>query len=251
MVVIQPCDWQEHDVNFKYCVDLFGRTEDNQVANVRINGFSPFFYLRAEERETPNLVRSAIESACGGKTLRGLDITQELKLDAMRGFRGLTPSRVWKISCPALWMFKNVIKALKNGARIGERRIFTEDIYESNLPPFIRLFHILDIAPASPVTFEADEEDPEEGMDVDVGYTVDYKDLKPAPHVNIPLYVAAYDIETYSESGLFPVASNAGDVIIQMGLSFRWSNDLLKSGVRKVFVYGSVTKSEDPEVEFI
>ena len=52
MVLLQPCDWHEHDVSFKmgktrvqeYVVDVYGRTQDDQVACVRITGFSPYFY---------------------------------------------------------------------------------------------------------------------------------------------------------------------------------------------------------------
>jgi hypothetical protein len=52
MVVLQPADWIEKDEQFKYVVDVFGRTDTNEVAHVRLTGFSPYFYLKAEEGET-------------------------------------------------------------------------------------------------------------------------------------------------------------------------------------------------------
>jgi hypothetical protein len=60
MVVIQPCDWQEYDVSFKYVVDVFGRTPDDDVVKVRLTGFCPYFYLRAEAGEKFANVMSAI-----------------------------------------------------------------------------------------------------------------------------------------------------------------------------------------------
>lgn len=246
----QPADWVESDVKFKYVVDVFGRTDKNEVAQVRLTGFHPYFYLRAEAGETTNLVHSALESSTG-KQLRGLKITQELKLDAMRGFTGLTPTRVWKLSCPAIWMFKTLTRTLKNGIRIGSRKVVTEDIYEANLPPFIRLFHEMDLTPASPFEFEADDYEPDEDVLVDVMYELDFKEIKPAPSQQIPLLVAAYDIETYSESGNFPVSSNATDEVIQIGISFRYSNDLLTNVKRFVFVSGTVDPSADQSVTFV
>ena len=250
MVVIQPCDWQEYDVSFKYVVDVFGRTPDDDVVKVRLTGFCPYFYLRAEAGETFANVMSAIETTYG-KRMNGLKITEELKLDAMKGFHGLTPTRVWRISCPALWMFKTCVKLLKAGLKIGNRRVMIEDIYEANLPPYIRLFHELNISPASPIKFEADEQDVDEGVNVNICYTVPYKTVESCPNEKVALYLASYDIEVYSDSGMFPVSSNDKDEIIQIGVSFRYSDDMLSSYKRVVFVNGTVSPSKDPTVEFI
>jgi DNA polymerase elongation subunit (family B) len=250
MPFLQPADWLEQDIQFKYVVDVFGRTDKGEVAQVRLTGFQPYFYLRMIDGETSGLIHSTLEQS-SGKQLRGLKVTLECKLDAMRGFNGLSPIKVWKLSFSSMWMFKTVQKTLKNSMRIGSRRIVTEDIFEANLPPFIRLFHEIDLSPASPFEFEADDYDPDEGVHVDVFYEVKYDDIKPASTKNIPLLVAGYDIETYSVSGLFPVATNPGDEIMQIGISFRYSNDLLAAGKRIVFSNGTIGASQDPGVEFI
>ena len=250
MVILQPADWIEQDVKFKYVVDVFGRTDKNEVAQVRLTGFQPYFYLRAEDGETAGQIQSAIEGGTG-KMLRGIKITMEAKLDAMRGFSGLKPIRVWKLSFPALWMFKNVQRALRNSMRIGSRRVRTEDVFESNLPPLLRLFHEKDLAPASPFEFEADDYEPDESVNVDVFYELNYDEITAVPTANIPLLAAAYDIETYSESGNFPVSSNPEDEVIQIGVSFRYTNDMLSNVKRFVFVSGTVTPSQDPSVTFV
>ncbi len=249
MVILQPADWIEKDDKFKYVVDVFGRTDKNEVAQVRLTGFQPYFYLRAVDGETAGQIESAL-TMTSGKSLRGLKITMEAKLDAMNGFTGLMPTRVWKLSFPALWMFKCVSKTCK-GLKIGDRKVRTEDIYEANLPPFIRLFHEMDLSPASPFEFEADDYEPDDDVNVDVFYELKYDEIKATPSVNIPLLAAAYDIETYSESGNFPVSSNASDEVIQIGVSFRYTNDLLANVKRFVFVSGSVEASKDPSVVFV
>jgi len=241
---LQPCDWIEHDEDFKYVVDVYGRTNEGAIARLRLTGFRPYLYLRAKTGDTPASIQTAIESG-SEKKLRGLEISQQLKLDAMRGFQGLEPTKVWKISCPALWMFKTVAKTLKK-----LRGIAAEDIYEANLPPLLRLFHERDIQPASPLEFVADEQ-ADEDVGCDICYTADYESIKPFNNINIPLYVAAYDIEVYSDSGQFPVSSNPKDEIIQIGVSFRWSDSLLQSEVRYVFVSGQSAPSQDPSVTFV
>ena len=250
MVILQPADWIEHDVNFKYVVDVFGRTDLNEVAQVRLTGFSPYFYLRSEDGETVGQLQSALEIG-SGKSLRGMKITREAKLDAMKGFNGLKPTIVWKLSFPALWMFKNVHRVVKSGLKIGERRIRTEDIYEANLPPFIRLFHEKDLSPASPFQFDSDDYEADDDVNVDVFYEISYTDIVATPSLHVPLLAAAYDIETYSASGNFPVSTNSEDEIIQIGVSFRNTNDMLTNVKRFVFVSGSVDASKDSSVVFI
>lgn len=250
-VYLQPCDWIESDSNFKYVVDVFGRThETGDIARVRLTGFQPYFYLKAAGKETSSDVFDAIER-CSGKSMRGLKVVEEQKLDAMRGFTGLIPTKVWRISCPALWMFKVAVKTLKDSPSIKGRKIITEDIYEANLPPFIRLFHERDISPASPIKFPENVSETPEGCNVDVCYEVSYTEVTPSPATKIPLLIGSYDLEVFSDSGQFPVSSNPKDEIIQIGISCRWTDTLLESADRKVFVLGSVTPSQDPRVTFM
>ena len=248
MVIIQPVDWIENDVKYKYTVDVFGRTDKGEVAQVRLLGFRPYFYLKCYNENAGEVV-SAIEQT-SGKKMFGMKISLDSKLDAMRGFTGLKPVHVWRLCFPAIWMFKVAVRTLKN-CRIANRKVLTEDIYEGNLPPFIRLFHELNISPASPFEFEADDYEPDEDVNADVFYELNYKEITPKPSASIPMYVSAYDIETYSDSGNFPVSTNVTDEVIQIGISFRYSNDLLTNVKRFVFVSGTCAPSQDPSVTFV
>jgi DNA polymerase elongation subunit (family B) len=244
---LQPCDWREYDHKFKYVVDIYGRTHEGDVARVRVTNFKPYFYLRALSTETAAQISSAIS---GVKTIQGMKITEEHKLDAMRGFNGLESIRVWKLAFPALWAFKLIAKELRNGLKIGNRKVQVEDVFESNLPPYLRLFHERDISPASPIKFEAENDLIGEDERVNIAYKVPYTSVEAFPSINIPLYVLSYDIEVYSESGNFPVSSNREDEIIQIGMSFRWSDDLMTPVERYVLISGTCEQS-DSDVKYI
>jgi len=244
---IQPCDWREYDYKFKYVVDIYGRTHEGDVARVRVTDFKPYFYLRAIPGETAAQISSAIS---GVKTIQGLKITEEQKLDAMRGFNGLQSIRVWKLAFPALWAFKLISKELRNGLKIGNRKVHVEDVFESNLPPYLRLFHERDISPASPIKFEEESDIIGEDERVNVAYKVSYTDIEAFPGISIPMYVLSYDIEVYSASGNFPDSSNREDEIIQIGMSFRWSDDLMTPVERYVLVSGTCDPS-DSDVKYV
>jgi DNA-binding winged helix-turn-helix (wHTH) protein len=145
-VYLQPCDWVEQDVNFKYVIDVFGRTQNGDVAKLRITEFEPYFYLKMYDGENSAAIQSILRGA--ERPIRDAKITLESKHDAMCGFSSLTPTRVWKIQCKSLWSFKSAVKSLQN-AKIGSRTVKTEDIYESDLPPLLRFFHQRDINPAT------------------------------------------------------------------------------------------------------
>jgi DNA polymerase elongation subunit (family B) len=244
---LQPCDWREYDHKFKYVVDIYGRTHEGDVARVRITDFKPYFYLRAFPTETAAQISSAISNV---KTIQGMKITEEQKLDAMRGFNGLQSIRVWKLAFPALWAFKLIAKELRNGLKIGNRKVQVEDVFESNLPPYLRLFHERDISPASPIKFDAENDTIGEDERVNVAYKVPYTSVEAFAGISIPMYVLSYDIEVYSASGNFPMSSNREDEIIQIGMSFRWSDDLMTPVERYVLISGTCEAS-DSDVKYV
>jgi DNA polymerase elongation subunit (family B) len=168
----------------------------------------------------------------------------------MSGFSNLTTTRVWKIQCKSLWSFKSVAKTLQN-AKIGSRIIKTEDVYEADLPPLLRFFHERDLSPASPIKFDENIAEFEDDFDGDLCYETPYDEVSSHTGVSIPLLVCSYDIEVYSSTGQFPVSSNPGDEITQIGMSLRWNDTLLQSEARYVFVNGTCLPSNDPTVKFV
>ena len=223
---MQPSDWHEHDNRGQYVVDVFGRLRDKSVACVRITGFKPYFY-------------SSIDP--GGAE-------RVSKYDAMAGFDCLKTKDVWKVVCRSLSEYHKKIRELK--------ALKKPILYESGLPPFIRLLHERHLGPASPIQFVGDESDVPTDPDseeplynVDVFYTCDWTTVKPAVG-NIPMKVACYDLEMCPLQGSnFPMADK--DPIVQIGVSYRWSDDMMTPTSKKVFILGSCDSSTEPDTEFV
>jgi DNA polymerase elongation subunit (family B) len=219
--ILQPCDWHEHDTAGKFVVDVFGRTDEGHVACLRIKGFKPYFYVRGRKPE-----------------LLGVTCTKVTKYDVFAGFEDLKQIEVWKVVCETKAKMMDAVKKCDGIT------------YESGLPPFMRLFHERHLGPGSAITFKehrlqipADEDTDEPLYNVNRFYTCDVSEVS-ASTANIPLKVACYDLEMYSESGLFPQAKK-GDPIVQMGVSYRWSDKLLEPIRRVVYVVGTVDESDD------
>ena len=222
---LQPCDWQERDVGNYYVIDAYGRSPEKEVVRVRIVNFRPYFYVKTDDGEPIPF----------GGSIR---MTKEDKYDIFAGFNGFKTTEVYKVECQSLNEYRDAIKFAKS---------MNATLYEANIPPFLRFFHARDVQPASPLLFQPLKEDPNKEKE-EVGchacYIADYRDVSSDPSQSIPLKILSYDLEVYSESGQFPVASNASDEVIQIGATIRWTNDLMNPIARKVFVLGTVT--EDP-----
>ena len=225
-MILQPCDWYEHDASGSYVVDVFGRTERGTVACLRIKNFKPSFYVK-----TPNQPA-------------GLRASRQSKYDVFAGFNDLKTTDVWRVECDSKAAFMEAAKSVKGV------------LYETNLPPFLRLFHSRHLGPASPIRFTpnpftipVDRETQVPLYNIDEFYQCDVSEVEPA-EASIPLKVACYDLEMYSKTGFFPQAKK-GDPIVQIGISYRWSDKMLDPIRRVVFVVGSVDPSDEPDVEFV
>jgi len=253
-MILQPVDWYEHDVNGSYVIDVFGRLENKEVACARLTGFRPFFYV-SEKPEVGAIYEASnkVWQKCGPKFCHSKGIYENLapritkveKYDTMAGFSGLKKVSVWKVECDTLATFR-AAKACCKGVQ-----------YESNLPPFLRMFHERHLGPASPLKFtgaiEVDLPCDEEGEPtyfVDRFYECKYNGVESCD-ANIPLLVASYDLEMCpaGDSMQFPVATK--DPIIQIGVSYRRSTDMITPTARTVFVLGECAESDDPTVEFV
>lgn len=296
-MLFQPCDWHEHDAFLdgtkQYVVDSYGRLDDGRVACLRITGFKPYLYVKARGSQA-DLKKIA-------------KLTPQKKYDVMSGFNEYTPIDVWKLEVSSLEAFRKLKGAVSD-----------YEVYEADLPPFLRIFHEHNLGPGSPFQFTGTVLDMgEREIAVDVMYRVSHATLSPTT-ANIPLLVACYDLEMYSGHGKFPLAKKEwlavfaavcedvrdapesetllnivrrrlemeggefsddsiirflkthgvqdaledsdiphlvkcwkhpaiGDPIIQIGVSFRYSDNLLKAVSRRVFVLGTV----DPDPEFV
>jgi DNA polymerase elongation subunit (family B) len=295
MSVLCPCDWIEHDQYGKYVIDVYGKTGEGETAMLQIRGYKPYFYID----DHPN----------ARKILVGATLTAQDKHDVLGGFNFYKTCKVLKVEVGSKKQFVELSKVAKASEL---------NVYEANLPPLLRFYHDREISPASPVSFVSSGKMKSDEIP---GWYVESINIKSCLGKEVPLLVAAYDIECTSRSGQFPmprkswdcvtkkiredmetapddesmttivqrrlaleglhrevkltpfltknakniendnwdavakdleklVGGDIGDPVIQIGITLRWSNDMMKTYRRKVFVWGSVSPSEDPTVKF-
>ena len=206
-------------------IHLFGMNAAGESVRVDVEGFRPFLYVALPNSE-PNT--EALERRIRTK-LRIKEDTFEYKIENKRklyGYSGSKTYRFVKITVPSLNMFYNLRKELLGEKqepifRIREREKPLE-VFESNIDPMLRFFHLRDVKPCGWITVNGDEIDSEDGIRIQCNWTSVSPAEAPPGVVTAPLVHAFWDVECYSHSGDFPIAAptprnKSGDPIIQVG----------------------------------
>ena len=208
-----PVDWIEGDVDEErpwYRIVAFGKTRDAQSVCVHVR-FTPYFFV-----ELP-----AEWSEARGK----LFVTE-----TARAHDGL-PGKCMLVKRKSAWGFTNgrarLMAQLAFETRAAARRARTalskkHQTYEASVEPLVRFFHLRNVSPAGWIraTACAPASSPIATADIEVETTFDRVfpgELTCQP----PLVIASWDIETYSESGKFPLPENPNDKIIQISTTYR------------------------------
>jgi DNA polymerase elongation subunit (family B) len=197
---------------------LFGKTAEGTPIRCDVTGFKPFFFIQlpskmlSHRNEAIRLIQTYIGQYSNIKSGEYTLDYEERKL--FYGYTAATPMPFLRISTTSLTHFR----ALKNlfldkqsqpatkQRLMGPFKGAAPKVYEANLDPMLRFFHLQNIQPCGWVTVDNYVETDENGSSIEVEWT----DISPtaAPVATAPFKVASWDIECYSSTGDFPLAKH-------------------------------------------
>jgi DNA polymerase elongation subunit (family B) len=224
----------------KFTMYIFGSTESGQSVTLTVHNFRPFFYVQIPNAVAKNDVclkafRRWILEGVSEESVATvkLDIEQHKTLIDYNGealswfmkistgsqqvWRGLKDRFLDKASVSKVWEIASLfgigaIPLLRTNdgsyARLSGTNIAL-NVYEANIDPMLRFFHIQDVSPSGWIKVCAGNWDHD---DANVARTTiravaDATDIKPGPVGCVaPFTVASWDIECNSAHGDFPIA---------------------------------------------
>jgi DNA polymerase elongation subunit (family B) len=205
-----------------FVIQMFGVDETGKTYSIVVEGFRPFFYVMVDDKWTINMKEKFIDhlkskigkfyndSIISSKIIRrknlyGFDNHKEHKFIFIE-FANLASFNKTK----NLWYtdYQSGHTLIKNGYNYFDTNI---KLYEANIPPLLRFFHIKDMSPsgwvAIPIKKVVEYKNENKTVNCDYEFVTNYKNIIPLNdnEKRVPYKIMSFDIEASSSHGDFPV----------------------------------------------
>ena len=221
-------EYQSHRDSSNYMIQMFGINEQGKSACILVEGFKPFFYAMVDDSWTmtkKTRFLESIKSKLGKYYEKSITDCKMIKRKKLYGFDGGKEHKFVRLEFENVAAF-NRAKGLWYGAYTktesgrSERKLHPEGLvfegtgtrlYEANIPPLLRFFHIQEISPSGWVSLPIKKSIEVSGSDkktnCDFEYVIDYKNIVPLndKETRVPYKICSFDIEASSSHGDFPV----------------------------------------------
>jgi DNA polymerase elongation subunit (family B) len=213
--------------NSAFMIQMFGINESGETCSIIVEEYKPFFYVKVDETWTQSSKTSFVAHLKNKIGRFYQDSIVESKLVERKKLYGFDGGRNHKFimlkfanmnafnKVKNFW-YKNEIdeegnverKLLKAGYIYHETSI---ELYEANIPPLLRFFHIREISPsgwiALPNTKTTELTQSNKTTTCTYEFMIHYNHIIPLndKEVRVPYKIMSFDIEASSSHGDFPV----------------------------------------------
>ena len=214
-------DEDEHIDAQLFVIQMFGINEDGDTFSIEVNDFKPYFYCLVSPtftREDKNRFVEHIKQKVGhyyAESIMECVLLKRKKLDGFDGqsdhnflcfkFRGM-PSfyKVRNLWYDEVKRGDEVKQVLKKGYSYMGNLI---RLYEANIPPLLRFFHIKEISPSGWIRVTKTKTT-KRTTTCTHEFTLSTKDIVALPEKEtpVPYTICSFDIEASSSHGDFPLA---------------------------------------------
>lgn len=207
------------DVDGAYEITLFGATAQGKSVSLAVSDFEPFFYVGGAspamlERYLRNHI--ATSKPCPATTILEKTTYKAESHKTFWDFNNNANIDVLKVQTRTKKAWSNLIGALQDRETARPNPIqvnkttFTPTVYEANIDPLLRFYHLREIRPAGWVTVEDADEVEDPTTTAELQYTAPWNSVGPADEATqltgAPLRIMSWDIECTSSHGDFPLA---------------------------------------------
>ena len=267
----QITDWQSYhdqvDDEDRYCIQLFGRTEDDKDVVVKVNGFTPYFYAEVPRNWKQNDVdmfvqglKKKVKWRCDNNDSYDYDLSESLikyRLVQKKKFFHFTNKKMFNFvmmvfkNQTAMREFSNVLSRPMKIDNVRKGEYYFYQRYESNIDPILRFMHIQNLSSCGWACIDkAKLKAIPEYSNCDYSFKTQWNNVLPSSNDDriAPLKIMGYDIECISKDENFPQAKRKSDKAIQIGITmYRYGS--LDCYEKYLLVLGDCDPIEDTTVE--
>ena len=209
----------------QFIIQMFGINEKGETCCLFVQDYCPFFYIKVGDNWTQYnmncLLREIKEKVDKShhESILSVELVDHYKL---YGFSGGKKHKFIKITfkntiamnkVKNLWY--NYVKCKDDETKSERKRVkyifqgASLELYESNIPPLLRYFHISGISPSGWVSFRTNRvlKVPMKTTTCKYEFICPWKELVPEPEIEtrVPYKICSFDIEASSSHGDFPI----------------------------------------------
>lgn len=216
-------DTKKTNDSTSFIIQMFGLNETGKTCSILVEDFKPFFYVMVNDSWTIQVKDSFladIKIKMGKYYENSITECIIIKRKKLYGFDGGKEHKFVKLEFNNITAFnkaKNLWYTDYNNGHIllkeGYRFYNTNTrLYEANIPPLLRFFHIKDISPSGWIALPKKKtnsitNESSKKTTCDFEYYISYKDIIAlnSMEVRVPYKIMSFDIEASSSHGDFPV----------------------------------------------
>jgi len=205
-----------------FIIQMFGVDENGKTYSLTAEGYKPFFYLLVNDTWNIKMKEGFLEHLKNKMGPYYKDSITECKIIKRKKLYGFDGGKEHKFifmefanegsfnKAKNFWYsdYKSGHTLLKNGYKFYDTEI---KLYEANIPPLLRFFHIRDISPsgwvAVPKKKAIENKEDNKTVNCDFEFITNYKNIIPLndKETRVPYKIMSFDIEASSSHGDFPV----------------------------------------------
>ena len=204
----------------QFVIQMFGINEKGETFSLFVNDYKPFFYIKVDENWSDgrkNEFLNHIKTKIGKYYEKSICECKIIKRKKLYGFDGGKEHKFVLIkfnNTIAMNKVKNLFYEYgKNGRRLMEQGYVFQDtntyLYEANIPPLLRYFHIKEISPSGWICIPLKKATINTVKKTTCKYEYEIGHASIIPLNNketiVPYKICSFDIEASSSHGDFPV----------------------------------------------
>ena len=204
--------------NKNFVIQMFGVNEKGETCCLYINDYKPFFYLKVgfDWNDTDKYgLLDDIKQKLPKYYQQSIISSEIVNYNKLYGFTGGKKEKFIKISfnsVSSMNKVKNLWYTYTNKERKQIKYKYNDELielYESNIPPLLRYFHIYNISPSGWVSFQLNKVMPIDYQTTTCNYEYicSVNNLIPETEKEtiVPYKICSFDIEASSSHGDFPL----------------------------------------------
>ena len=205
-----------------FIIQMFGVDENGKTYSLTAEGYKPFFYLMVNDNWSIQMKEeflAHLKDKMGKYYQDSITECKIIKRKKLYGFDGGKEHKFIFVEFANLSAFNKAKNfwytdyqkghtLLKDGYKFYDTDI---KLYEANIPPLLRFFHIRDISPsgwvAIPKKKVVENKRENKTVNCDFEFITNYKNIIPLNNMEtrVPYKIMSFDIEASSSHGDFPV----------------------------------------------